>query len=196
MEMEPHQPWTTEEKDALLAGVRKFLLTGPKSIPWGWVWARVRGALPGRTKYSIQAYWHSRAKHAGGGGGGGGSGGFKSPWTHQETAVLASAVAAAEGMPGLHTICWDYVARASPLLASRSITAIGAYWRIALNKTPAAQAMLADLLPPPHQQQQQQQQQPVQTPFHMLHCLRSAGSIDEQTLRACWRAAAEAQGRA
>jgi hypothetical protein len=199
-------PWSAADIDALLAGVRHFLLHGDKQVPWGWVFTRVRAALPCRSLGAIQAHWRSCRHNKGAAGaddaaGAGDAGrGVKQPWTLQEEAVLRAAVEAAARTPGIHSVNWPFVLRhASPALAGRSQEAVAMYWSKTLSKTAGGLAMLAEVAgalagdegggadaacaPPPPPQQQ--------SPYHMLHGLRSAGAIDERTLRVCWRAVAE-----
>ena len=207
--------WTDAEAEALIAGVRRSLLEGRKTISWDFVWARVKHALPGRTKDATQTRWHAWASSPG-------TmeqlpedaaGGHKSPWTQQEAAALRAAVEDAHRAPG-HMVDWSFVVRASPALAERKPGALGNYWRTTLSTTPAALAMLREVeevlaggaraapapaaaapLPQPPRRAAAPPPPPPPTPVHMLHSLRSAGCLDEQALRVCWLATAQALQR-
>jgi hypothetical protein len=192
----------------LLAGVRRTLLEAPRVINWDLVFESVQHALPGRTKAAIQKRWHAWASSPGllaqlpEDAAAGGL--VKAPWTQQEAAVLRSAVEDAQRTPG-HTVDWIFLAQHTPALAGRTPRALVRYWHSHLATTPAALAMLREVeealagggradpaaaaaaaAPPPP---------PPPTPFHMLHSLRSAGCLDEQALRVCWLAAAQALQR-
>ena len=199
--------WTEEECGALLAGVRQALLHGPPVIPWEHIEEELRVALPGRTLAACGVIYRKRAGEAWeeeeAEEGGPKVGGHGKEWTKAELAVLANAVQSGLARAELRTVNWSYVGdNTHGLLAGRSLTAMGAFWRSGLSKTPAAKAMLREVaqeLSAKEQQRlrqgrakQQQQQQQQQTPFHMLHSLLESGAIDAETLSVCWRATAEA----
>jgi hypothetical protein len=190
--------WSPAESKALIAGVRAYLLQGPKHIPWEWVWERVKDHVPGRTKAAVQVHVNRRRREGDYGGAG------PTAWTREEDAVLDAAVAASERIVGLHAIDWAFVHSCSgPALAGRKTSAISNQWRSAICHTPAAKAMLAEVTERVARkgagagagaavaQQQPKQLQPV-TPFHLLHSLFESGCMDEATLSACWKAAAAA----
>jgi hypothetical protein len=203
--MDSHRaPWTPAEAELLIEGVRCSLLDAPRRINWDTVWESVRHRLPGRTKWATRTRWHtwsttslSSEKLPEDS-----AGGYKAPWTQQEAAALRSAVEDARRAPG--GIDWMFLERSlvrTSSLAGRTLDAIRNYWRTTLCTTPAALAMLREVeevlagggraapAAAPHDAAA------LPTPFHMLHSLRSAGCIDEQALRVCWLAAAQALER-
>ena len=209
-------PWTASDVSALIAAVRQMLLCGPTQVPWEHVWRQLRHALPGRTLTATrQQYWkimHGRHEALAEEGEDDAAGGSKLPWSQAERAAVAAAARAGLASAELLTVSWTFVeSLGAPGLAGRSRAALSRYWGNTLSQTPAARAMLREVseelaarqqqAAPPQQQVAPQQQlaAPQQqlllllhAPFRMLHSLRSAGAIDEQTLRLCWRATAEA----
>jgi hypothetical protein len=205
-------PWTPAAASALLASVRQALLQpGPRPVPWDHVFERLRGALPGRTLRAMQLKYRyrSRPRALAEGAEEGedeaededAAGAARTQWSQAECAALAAAVQAGLARAELSVINWAYVeGLGAPGLAGRSRHALEKYWRRFLSQTPAAQAMLREVgeelaagapgpLPPPPPTPSSSSSS---APFRMLHSLRSAGAIDEATLRVCWRAAAEA----
>ena len=200
-------PWTAADDASLLAGVVAFWRVAPCRLPW----ASISAMLPSRSRFACEQ--RARALRLAGpaapaceeGAGGGCAG---SQWSVHEDATLLGALSL-RCSPMEVKLTWQAVREGAPALAGRTVGSLQGRWG-QISQSPAALAAAAQVaaegaqrsaaraplpppLPPPRAPPPQA---PALSPFHMLHSLRSAGSIDEATLRVCWRAAAEACGRA
>ncbi len=189
--------WDAASDAKLLAAVVEFWRSGPKKVPWRNVlallppdWARTQGATMHR--YSLGR----RLAEGGSQGGQEEAAGLGLPWTAREVSALDAAVAEASLDPTQSIIAWGYI-HSLGVLPGRSKNALSRRWK-SLRLTPAAvlaaaSAASAASTPAPSAASSASS---APSPFHQLHALRSAGHIDEGTLRVCWLAAAAAAPRA
>jgi hypothetical protein len=120
-------------------------------------------------------------------------------WSTHEDATLLAAQSLRRD-PFDVVLKWQAVREGASTLADRSYNSLRRRWA-QISHSPAALAAAAQVAAEGAQRGAARAPPPPRapaalSPFHMLHSLRSAGSIDEATLRECWRAAAEACGRA
>jgi hypothetical protein len=204
--LEQHRaPWTPAQDAALLAGVVAFWREAPSRI-FQIPWASIAAALPGRSECGCEQ--RARALRCGRqaapageeGAPAGGSAG--AAWTAHEDATLQAALSLRR-CPMEVSVDWHCVQDGALALAGRTPSSLYQRWQ-RLKRSPAAQAAAAQFKAEAAVAQRRGGSSaaasapplaPARGPFHMLHGLRSAGAIDEQTLRVCWRAAAEATAR-
>jgi hypothetical protein len=203
-------PWTPADDAALLAAVVDFWRSAPPRA-FQLSWASIGAMLPGRSGIACEqrarALRRSGPRQAAKEGAHEGAGGAGSSWSAHEDATLLAALtlrrSAQEVLLDWHFVSQCLYDRGAP----RSANSIQQRW-YNISRTPAALAAAAQLdaeaaqgrpasaaaplAPARRPASAAAILAPASSPFHMLHGLRSAGAIDELTLRACWQAAAEA----
>ncbi len=192
--------WTPAEEAVLIAAVASYWYVaapGDARISW----ASIASNLPGRTIFSCEQRARalrtgavSQVPPVGGQEGAGGGGSAGEAWTAHEHATLLAAMSLRRGALEI-PVSWQHVHDGAPLLAGRSTASLYNKWR-SLSGTPAVLAAVAQFEAGMAQRSSASASAPLApatlSPFSLLHSLRSAGSIDEQTLRVCWEAAAKA----